>query len=86
MKKKPVKKIRVRQEPSEELIRDYAEHLYELSGRLPGHDLDNWLEAKACLAANIPRHQSHQRLQRHLSAAGPVEVCQPPVEAHNIAS
>lgn len=85
MKKKPAKR-RVRHEPDEELVRDYARHLYEQSGRIPGRDLDNWLEAKACIAANIPRHHAHTRLQRHLADTEPVEVCQPPIEAHNIAS
>lgn len=82
----PVKRPRVRSEPSEELIRDYAAHLFEQSGRVPGRDLDNWFEAKACLEACIPRHQSHQRLQRHLAGVEVVEVCRPPIEAHNIAS
>jgi hypothetical protein len=86
MKNKPVHQVRVRPEPSEELIRDYAEHLYEQSGRIPGRDLDNWLEARACLEANIPKLHSHRRLHRHLNDAESVEVCQPPVEAHNIAS
>jgi hypothetical protein len=54
---------------SEDDIRGYAEHLYEQSGRIPGHDLDNWLEAKACLEANVPRHASHRRLHHHISAA-----------------
>ena len=48
-------------------IRSYAEHLYDQSGRVPGHDLDNWLEAKACLEASIPREQSHRRLHEHLN-------------------
>lgn len=51
---------------TEDDIRSYAEHLYEQSGRIPGRDLDNWLEAKACLEANIPRHASHRRLQHHI--------------------
>ena len=79
MKKKP-RQRRVRQEPSEELVRDYAQHLYEQSGRIPGRDLDNWLEAKACLEACIPRHQSHARLQKHLAGAETVET--PPEAQH----
>lgn len=54
-------------QPSEDAIRDYAYHLYEQSGRRAGHDLDNWLEAEACLAANVARSDSHQRLQRQLA-------------------
>lgn len=53
-------------EPAEDAIRDYAYHLYEQDGRQPGHELDHWLEAAACLRANIPRHHSHARLHRHL--------------------
>jgi hypothetical protein len=52
--------------PSEEEIREYAFHLYQQSGCRPGRDLDNWLEAKACLSLNIPRGSSHTRLHRHL--------------------
>jgi hypothetical protein len=49
--------------PSEKAIRDYAYHLFEQSGRAPGHDLDHWLEAEACLRANIPQHAAHARLR-----------------------
>lgn len=52
---------------TEDDIRSYAEHLYEQSGCIPGRDLDNWLEAKACLQANVPREQSHRRLHEHLN-------------------
>ena len=54
-------------EPNEDDIRDYAYHLYVQSGSLPGHDLENWLEAKACLNANIPQHRSRTRLHRHIN-------------------
>lgn len=53
--------------PCEDDIRGYAYHLYEQSGRMLGHDLDNWLEAAACLFSNIPRHCSHRRLHMHLN-------------------
>lgn len=76
--------VRVHEELDEDVIRDYAQHLYEQSGRIPGRDLDNWLEAKACLEANIPREHAHKRLQRHLSSAEIVDVCAVPVEAKNI--
>ena len=55
--------------PTYEQIREYAYHLYEQNGRVPGHDLDNWLEAEACLTANIPRIHSRTRLHRHLRNA-----------------
>jgi hypothetical protein len=49
-------------EPSEELIREYAYHLYEQCSRAPRRDLDNWQEAIACLQANIPSYLSHTRV------------------------
>jgi len=52
---------------NDEDIRAYAQHLYEQSGCIPGRDLDNWLEAKACLEASVPQHESHRRLQEHLN-------------------
>jgi len=56
----------VRHEPSDKDIREYAYHLYQQSNCVSGHDLDNWLEATACLKANIPTHCSQSRLHRHL--------------------
>ena len=55
--------------PTYQQIRDYAHHLYEESGCIPGRDLDNWLEAEACLMANIPPIHSRSRLHRHLHAS-----------------
>lgn len=85
MKKKPGAKSRVQHEPDEELIRDYARHLYEQSGRIPGRDLDNWFEAKACLEIPALRRRSPARPQDPLDI-DIIEVCQPPVEARNLAS
>jgi hypothetical protein len=65
MKKKSKTPAPAVREPSEDEIRDYAFHLYEQSGRQPGHDVENWLEAKACLEANVPRPHAHARLHRH---------------------
>jgi hypothetical protein len=56
-----------RPKPSENDIRDYAYHLYQQSNCVPGHDLDNWLEATACLKANIPSHRSGTRLHHHFN-------------------
>ena len=50
--------------PSEDAIRDYAYYLYQQSNGAPGHDLDNWLEAIACLKANIPAHHCRTRLHQ----------------------
>jgi hypothetical protein len=54
--------------PSENEIRDYAYHLYEQNSRIPGRDLENWTEAKACLAAHISAHDSHLRLQHYIAS------------------
>jgi hypothetical protein len=53
-------------EPSESDIREYAYHLYCQGGCVPGHDLDNWLEAESCLRAEIPQNRSRQRLHHHI--------------------
>ena len=52
-------------EYTEDDVRDYAYHLYEQSGCVPGHDLENWLDAKSCLEANIPKVRSHTRSAEH---------------------
>ena len=89
--KKNMKPALVPIEPTEADIRAYAFHLYEQNGRIPGRDMENWLEAKACILANIPPHSAHVRLHRHLHhqqsnfrklAAFTV----PNPEAHNLAS
>jgi hypothetical protein len=51
--------------PSEEEIRDYANHLYVQRGSVNGHDRDDWLEAEACLGANIPKESSRTRMHHH---------------------
>jgi hypothetical protein len=53
-------------EPAENDIREYAYHLYLQGSRTPGHDTDDWLEAKACLKTNIPQAVSRTRLHQHL--------------------
>ena len=55
------------QEPGEDVVRDYAYHLYQEGNCAPGHDVENWLEALACLKAHIPEHASHSRLHRYAS-------------------
>ena len=52
-------------QPSEEEIRDYANHLFVQRGSVHGHDSDDWLEAEACLGANIPKESSRTRLHLH---------------------
>jgi len=52
-------------QPSEDTVRDYANHLYRQHGASNGHDLDDWLEAEACLRANIPKEASRSRMHHH---------------------
>ena len=61
-------------EPTDDAIRDYAFHLYQQGGGVPGHDLDDWLEATACLKAHIPAHRSGQRLHRHVNGPDAAEL------------
>lgn len=65
MKKKHPSVLPPPHEPTDDEIRDYAYHLYQQGGCVPGHDLENWLEAKACLEANIPKQHARSRLHRH---------------------
>ena len=51
--------------PSEVEIREYARHLYVQRGSLNGYDCDDWLEAEACLRANIPKESSRTRMHHH---------------------
>ena len=52
-------------QPSEGEIRDYANHLYVQRGSVNGHDCDDWLEAEACLGANIPKESLRTRMHHH---------------------
>ena len=52
-------------QPSEAEIRDYANHLFVQRGSVHGHDSDDWLEAEACLCANIPKESSRTRMHHH---------------------
>ena len=52
-------------QPSEDEIRDYANHLYVQRGSVNGHDCDDWLEAEACLGAKIPKESVHTRMHHH---------------------
>lgn len=70
----------------EEDIREYAYHLYQQSGCQPGHDLDNWLEAAACLKANIPMHRSRTRVHWQINESEMDELCAVSPEAKNLAS
>ena len=56
-------------EPSEAVIRDYAYQLYQQGSGAHGHDVDHWLEATACLKANIPAHASRSRLHQHVNGS-----------------
>ena len=52
-------------QPSQEEIRDYANHLYVERGSMNGHDNEDWLEAQACLLAGIPKECSRTRMHQH---------------------
>jgi hypothetical protein len=52
-------------QPPDDETRDYAHHLYVQHGSLNGHDCDDWLEAEACLRANIPKEASRTRMHHH---------------------
>jgi hypothetical protein len=82
MKAKPAMH-RVRQEPDENQIRDYAHHLYEKSGCVPGRDLENWLEAERTLTVALQQSSSNHR--RRDSTVTVRELGATPVEAHNLA-
>jgi hypothetical protein len=67
--------ISVSAEPAnEDEIRDYAYHLYDQSGYVAGRDLDNWLEAKACLSSGIPKSESHLRLHQNSYKKKPAQL------------
>lgn len=64
-------------EPAEDDIRDYAYHLYIQGGSVAGRDLDNWLEAKACLRASVAKSESHTRLHRQTQKQPPAKPARP---------
>ena len=72
--------------PSEDDIRDYAYHLYQQSNCAPGQDLDNWLEAIACLRANIPAYRSGTRLYQYVNERASSEPSLLSTEARILAS
>ena len=63
-----------RRKPSEGDIREYAFHLYQQSGCVAGHELENWFEATACLKADIPSHRSGARLHHYMNAPASYEA------------
>ena len=75
-----------RLEPTEDDVRDYAYHLYLQSGCVEGHDLENWLEAKACLNACIPKSKTHARLHHHTHRRAGIVLTTTSPEARNLAS
>jgi hypothetical protein len=76
----------VQPQPNDEDIRDYADHLCQQGSRVPGHDLDNWLEATACLKANIPAQGSRNRLHRHLNGIASGDTDAGLIQAKNFPS
>ncbi len=77
----------VRLEPTEDDVRDYAYHLYLQSGCIPGRDLENWLEARACLKACIPKSKTNARLHHHTVKGGrTADLTLESLEARNLSS
>ena len=76
----------VSSKPSEDDIRDYAYHLYRQSNCAPGHDLEHWLEATACLNTHIPSHHSGTRLHQHINRPDNGEFSLLSTEARILAS
>jgi hypothetical protein len=74
MEHQSIHKFAPAQEPGEDAIREYAYHLYQQGNYAPGHDVANWLEATACLKANIPTHHTHCRLHWHLNGHDTVKL------------
>ena len=73
--------------PTEDDVRDYAYHLYLQSGCVPGRDLENWLEAKACISACIPKSKTHTRLHHHtLKVSKPSEIITTSLVSRNLSS
>lgn len=100
MTKKTKRPAPANREPTEDEIRDCAYHLFEQGGRVSGHDLEHWLEAKACLKSRIPRHRVRTRLHHHQNpmtaeddamevvmrdAEGMPALPQPPLKGNHIA-
>lgn len=85
----PMKTIRnaklVQFEPTENDVRDYAYHLFVQSGCVAGRDLENWLEAKACLSACIPKAKTHTRLHHHTHYRIEKVITTTSLEARNLA-
>jgi hypothetical protein len=59
---------------NEDDVRDYAYHLYVQNGHRNDECRDNWLEAKACLEARIPKSESHVRLHKYIQKRNPPPV------------
>ena len=72
-----------RRSPTREDIRRRAEYLYIRSGRVPGRDVENWLEAEAWLlnpdtpCVHFDRHRK--------PGPPPPDPCAIPSEAHLLA-
>jgi hypothetical protein len=65
----------------EDDIRAYAAHLYEQSGRVPNRDVENWLEAKTCLEANVRHATPFARVKIRRAGRGARGFTMPPSDA-----
>ena len=66
-------------EPSEESIRDYAFHLYELSNCAANRDLENWFEATAWLKVKISAEESGHRPHLHVNGPDSGQLAAPAI-------
>ena len=57
-------------QPTEHEIREYAYHLYVQRGCTLGHEVEDWIEAHACLCDNISPDtaRTNERHVRHSAA------------------
>ncbi len=52
---------------NDSIVRDYAYHLYEQNGCTDGREVEDWLDAKACIENNIPREHSNDWIRTKTS-------------------
>ena len=52
----------------------------------PGRDLENWLEARACLEACIPKSKTHTRLHQHTHHRAQTVITTKSLEARNLST
>ena len=71
----------IKEQPTHEEIAARAREIYVESGCLPGHDIDNWLQAEyellqlpVCQLAKLPPPKSRKNKRRYKSVTEVVRV------------